>query len=198
MFNLKNGMAMRGWITKSGAEHFMWAGIIMFFISSCSPARYTHLKKVKAENTETLVTNVGKEAELPVAVKDIGTDSRYAEPDIVPENELYASAGAVEETELGKKATERVIRKVKKIEKALERKGIVSPVNEKKDLSVTSLQKKDKTSRAEVEAKQGLLWSLVAAVLVVWLVGVLFTNAGGLVHILLGVALILIVMNLLA
>jgi Flp pilus assembly protein TadB len=183
---------MEGLITKSVAKHFVWVGLLMFFISSCSPARYTHLRKEKAERKEIhLVSGPETQSEataLAEQVTEESTEGKYAEPDIIApaeEPELYASASGSEY--VSDKKLARAVKKMKKLEKRLEMS--VSPV-------VKAI--KSKESRAEVEARQGLLWSLVAAVLVVWLVGVLFTNAGGLVHVLLGIALILIVMNLLA
>jgi hypothetical protein len=192
---------MEGLITKSVAKHFVWVGLLMFFISSCSPARYTHLRKEKAERKEIhLVSGPETQSEataLAEQVTEESTEGKYAEPDIIApaeEPELYASASGSEY--VSDKKLARAVKKMKKLEKRLEMS--VSPVVKAAGNAAAVKAIKSKESRAEVEARQGLLWSLVAAVLVVWLVGVLFTNAGGLVHVLLGIALILIVMNLLA
>lgn len=44
----------------------------------------------------------------------------------------------------------------------------------------------------------GLLWLVLLAVLAVWFVGLLLDIAGGLIHILLVIALVLLIWNLLA
>lgn len=43
-----------------------------------------------------------------------------------------------------------------------------------------------------------MLWSIVAVLLILWLLGFTFNVAGGLVHVLLVVALIVVVFNLLS
>lgn len=43
----------------------------------------------------------------------------------------------------------------------------------------------------------GILWTVLAIVLVLWLLGLLLDVAGGLIHLLLVVALIIVIVNLL-
>ncbi len=47
-----------------------------------------------------------------------------------------------------------------------------------------------------LEGDMGLLWALLAIILIIWLVGFLADIAGGLIHILLVIALVVLIWNL--
>ncbi|MEI6136155.1 MAG: lmo0937 family membrane protein [Chloroflexota bacterium] len=51
-------------------------------------------------------------------------------------------------------------------------------------------------ARAEQRIEVAMLWALVALVLIFWLVGLTAHIAGGLIHLLLVVALVLVIFNL--
>ena len=43
----------------------------------------------------------------------------------------------------------------------------------------------------------GLLWTIIVILVILWLIGFLFAHAGGIIHLLLVIAVILIIVNLL-
>jgi hypothetical protein len=172
-------------------------------ITGCTPAHYTQLRKVKHEegNTRLAVHRENQEAvpELPSArlepVKVVEIEAEYIANAESPD--WYASTG--DEPAL---PTKRKIRRASSARNAvMEAK---SPLTHRaaltetgKDVKVSEKSRTEAADEYKSEVRTGLLWSLIAAVIMVWLVGVLFTGSGGLVHVLLGVALILVVLNLL-
>lgn len=165
-----------------------WRYLILLGVGSmlmaCNPARYTYLRKVDAKSADVkTIASVEKEQ------MELMEEKEPSVPIMEEQDPVLASVD-MNHIVLSKRPYSA-------------HKAIRSTVSEKENLvNAALIQKKvakklSHFKRKDTVSRQGLLWSLIAAVVVVWLVGVLFTNVGGLVHVLLAVALILVIMNLL-
>lgn len=182
------------------AKHF--AGLIVLTqLVACSPARYTYLKKVKVE-TE---SQVMRESVSKIELASAATESKSWEAGLKPVEEPVLLADNSKEVK-----AHHVLRMVSRsgsliksrlLEKHLDTKTPAQSKAERKAYTERPYEFMGANTQAvdyNVSGHHGFLWSLVAAVLIVWLIGVLFTNVGGFVHVLLGVALVLVVLDLLA
>jgi hypothetical protein len=186
--------------------------IILTQLLACSPARYTYLKKVKIDNRTTALKEKQKPAETtktePVAITAINNKEEL--PDL-NEVSLGENLNTTEEPVLladkSNKAVTSVRRHIRRMLPNVEdlhaakKPAKVKPVAEKTTQRKAYTEAPAKSYAAvdyDSNARHGIMWSLVAALLIVWLIGVMFANAGAFINVLLGVALILVLLNLLS
>ena len=191
-----------GEVTERIAKHLMWMVIAGLSVTGCTPARYAYLNKVKSSPQREIARVKVQEPLVVINVPDtsVGQDVIAGTEISGPEEEgLVASNEKNTAVSLKKNNAIHHVLKSAKTVRAAKTTSLAGKAKAVKGMkALTSFKKPVKADDYDAGTHRGLLWSLVAAVLLVWLVGVLFTNVGGLVHILLAVALILVVLNLLS
>lgn len=164
--------------------------VLSFLISSCSEQKYTYYDIDKKKSGK---LNLEKPQATPLS-----SDNKKGVENIEMEKKSWETVDNNKETPVttSKKEKGALTKKVNKVVG----KTLTAPfeiVNNTPEKISRIFSRNNNTMSDNENGHSNLLWTIVAVVLILWLLGFLVGDLGNIIHLLLVVALILIILNLL-
>ncbi len=165
--------------------------IFSFLFASCSQQRYTYYNINKSRTANVKVDKPNK-IHTPVSINEnvAEKNENISEPLAEISKETVVESTKVQKPTAAKKVTKAIDQTLTSPFKALA--NVPVKINKVFPNNSNTME-----AKAENRDGSGLLWTIIIVILILWLLGFFVGNVGGLIHLLLVIALILIILSLL-